>query len=550
MKKKIFISSFLVGMAVMLLCCVMFVRTIYRNHERQVFAELEAEAEYVAHAVELSGSTYFDTLETQERITWVAADGTVLYDSAADADTMPNHLSREEIRQAVETGTGTSVRNSDTMLARTLYYARQAADGTVVRVSCRQDTVFALMLNMLGPMLWIILLALGLALLISYSLARSITGPINAIQLDDPVPEQTYPELRPLVERLRRQKRTIGQQMAQLRQRQQEFAAITDNMSEGFLLVDNKTNILSGNHSARRILGVEQELTNLRQQCDNPQINAVVETALTGARAEEVLVIDERSWEVIANPVVSSGQVVGAVVLVMDVTEREQREQLRREFSANVSHELQTPLTSISGFAELMQTGMVPPEKVQEFAGDIYRESRRLIVLVEDIIQLSRLDESIQIPEREPVDLYELADEILGNLQTVAAKQQVSLHLEGEHAVIRGVWQILNEMLYNLCDNAIKYNKPGGSVTVHIRRTADQVRLCVADTGIGIPYAHQSRVFERFYRVDKSHSKEIGGTGLGLSIVKHGAQYHDARLELTSQPDQGTTITIVFQGGV
>lgn len=546
MRRKIFRHALLIGLAVMVLCSLMFVSAIYRDHERQVFIELSAEAKYVAHAVELCGSDYFMTLETDQRLTWVAADGTVLYDSEADIQTMPNHLDRAEIRQALEHGTGKSTRNSDTMLETTLYYARQLSDGTVVRVSCQQDTLLAMLLGMTGPIMWIVLLALLLAILFSYLLSRSIVGPINAIELDDPVPERTYKELRPLVDRLQQQKRTIGQQIQELSQRQREFAAITDHMSEGFLLVDAKTNVLSSNDSALRFLEAAGKITNLRRQCTDPELSTVLDTALAGVRAETILVRRDISWEVIANPVLANGQVAGAVLIFVDVTEREQREQLRREFSANVSHELKTPLTSISGFAELLQSGMVPPEKVQEFAGDIYRESRRLIDLVEDIIQLSRLDENAQGATWEDVDLHDLADEILESLRPVAEKKQISLHLEGGHVAIRGVWQILNEMLYNLCDNAIKYNYPGGSVTVGIHKVGEQVRLRVTDTGIGIPHVHQSRVFERFYRVDKSHSKQIGGTGLGLSIVKHGAQYHNARLELSSQPEQGTTITVVF----
>ena len=327
-----------------------------------------------------------------------------------------------------------------------------------------------------------------------------------------------------------------------------EFTAITENMREGFLLVDCKMHVLSSNHSALEVLGGHE----LKPGCllydagCKQEIFDAVDTALSGSHAELLLTIDETSWQVLANPVVASGQVAGAVILFMDVTEREQRDRLRREFSANVSHELKTPLTSISGFAELMKEGLVPPEKIPEFSGDIYKESLRLIGLVNDIIQLSRLDENSTQFQRAPVNLYDLGESVIERLESVAAKQSVALHLTGEHAEILGVEQLLKEMIYNLLDNAIKYNVPNGSATLSIHESGEHVILTVSDTGIGIPYAHQPRVFERFYRVDKSHSKEVGGTGLGLSIVRHAAQYHGARLELKSQPGKGTTITVTF----
>lgn len=545
MKQKIFWNSVLIALAVLVLSSALFLRTFYRQHQQQVLRELSTEATYIVHAVDLWGETYFDTLLTDERITWIDTDGTVLYDSAADVAAMGNHLDREEIAAALATGEGQSIRTSDTMLESTLYYALLATDGTVVRVSCQQDTMLAMILDMTGAICWIVILTLLLALAVSFALARNITGPINAINLDKPDPGTTYKELRPLVDRLQQQKKIIDLQIMELQQKQREFAAITDHMNEGFVLLDAKMNILSCNHSALLFFEADKSLSNLRQQSSRPEVLPVVDTALSGTRSEKLLPAADTTWQIIANPVAASGQIAGAVLMLMDVTEREQREQLRREFSANVSHELKTPLTSISGFAELLQTGMVPPDKVPEFAADIHRESRRLIDLVEDIIRLSRLDENAPGMQWEAVDLYDLSDEILTSLRPVADKQQVRLVLDGEHVVIDGVWQILHEMVYNLCDNAIKYNKPGGSVTVHIR-SAEDVRLSVSDTGIGIPFAHQSRIFERFYRVDKSHSKKIGGTGLGLSIVRHGAQYHNARLELASQPEQGTTVTVII----
>ena len=548
MRKKIFQNYLLVEVLVLVLCCGLFLGMLFQHYEKQAFSQLRTEANYIAHGMELSGESYLNTLRSDARVTWVDADGTVRYDSAADPATMQNHLNRKEIAEALRNGEGDGSHFSETLMERTLYYAVRLGDGTVLRVSCTQKTVMAMLLMMMPPLLGVAAAVLLICMLMAFRLARHIVDPINRIDLDHPVVEETYGELEPLVKRIQEQNRTIRRQMDELSQRQREFSALTDNMSEGFLLVDYKTNVLSANHSALRMLGdgKAEEITNLRRDNCLPQVLTTVEAALAGVRTETVQEIGGISWQIIANPVVSSGQVAGVAVLLMNVTEREQREKLRQEFSANVSHELKTPLTSITGFAELMKEGMVTGEKVKEFAGDIYREARRLIDLVNDIIRLSRLDENSKLFESEQVDLYDLCDEIIGNLQNVAERQNVTFSLSGEHVTISGVWQILNEMVYNLCDNAIKYNRPGGTVDVSVRRDGGSVRLTVRDTGIGIPYADQPRVFERFYRVDKSHSKEVGGTGLGLSIVKHGAQYHNARLELESEPGKGTSISIVF----
>ena len=548
MRKKIFQNYLLVEVLVLVLCCGLFLGVLFQHYEKQAFSQLRTEANYIAHGMELSGESYLSTLQSDARVTWVDSDGTVRYDSAADPVVMQNHLNRKEIAEALRNGEGDGSHFSETLMERTLYYAVRLDDGTVLRVSCTQKTVMAMLLMMMPPLLGVAAAVLLVCMLMAFRLARHIVDPINRIDLDHPVIEETYGELEPLVKRIQEQNRTIRRQMDELSQRQREFSALTDNMSEGFLLVDYKTNVLSANHSALRMLGdgKAEEITNLRRDNCLPQVLTTMEAALAGVRTETVQEIEGISWQIIANPVVSSGQVAGVAVLLMDVTEREQREKLRQEFSANVSHELKTPLTSITGFAELMKEGMVTGEKVKEFAGDIYREARRLIDLVNDIIRLSRLDENSKLFETEQVDLYDLCDEIIANLQNVAERQNVTFTLSGEHVTINGVWQILNEMVYNLCDNAIKYNRPGGTVNVSVHRDGGSVRLTVRDTGIGIPYADQPRVFERFYRVDKSHSKEVGGTGLGLSIVKHGAQYHNARLELESEPGKGTSISVVF----
>ena len=548
MTGKILRISYLVAISALLASALLFFGVMYRDYEDGAFARLRAEAAAIAQGLGAVGSDYFDSFAPDDRVTWIAANGTVLYDSAAPAQLLESNAGREEIDQALQTGEAQTSRYSKTLLQRTFYYAKLLEGGTVLRVSCTQNSLPAMILMLLTPFLWVATLVLILCGVLSYRLARQITKPLNAINPDNPAPLPSYPELTPLFDKLREQNRTIGKQMNELQLRQREFTAITENMREGFLLVDCKMHVLSSNHSALEVLGGRE----LKPGCllydaeCSQEIFDAVDTALSGSHAELLLTIDETSWQVLANPVVASGQVAGAVVLFMDITEREQRERLRREFSANVSHELKTPLTSISGFAELMKEGLVPPEKIPEFSGDIYKESLRLIGLVNDIIQLSRLDENSTQFQRAPVDLYDLCAQSIERLSPVAARQSVTLALTGEHAEIEGVEQLLKEMIYNLLDNAIKYNVPGGSVTASVRKSAGRTILSVSDTGIGIPYAHQPRVFERFYRVDKSHSKEVGGTGLGLSIVRHAAQYHGARLELKSQPGKGTTITVTF----
>lgn len=529
-------------------CTVLLLGVMYYNVERLAYGKLETEAVYIAAGMSSSGSVYLESLATQSRITLIAADGSVAFDSAADSAVMENHLEREEVREALEHGTGKSMRVSGTLLEKSLYYAIKLDDGRVLRVAQTLDSVFSMSAAAALPLLFALFLVLALSGVLASRLARDITKPIYDLDLEKSGKASEYPELRPLIDSLLEQKRTIRAQMDELSLRQREFAAITENMSEGFILIDNKRTVLSGNRSGLDAISAGErrdEKTISRLWC-RPEICDAVDLALAGEREEKLINTEGQAINVIASPVVANGQVTGAVLLAMDVTEREQRETLRREFTANVSHELKTPLTSISGFAELLKEGIVPPEKVREFASDIYFESRRLIALIDDIMKLSRLDEDAPVPEREPVDLYELADDILENLRPAAEKRSVSMRLTGTHVEVTGVWSILNEVIYNLCDNAIKYNKEGGSVTVHIEQAGGEARLSVADTGIGIPYASQSRVFERFYRVEKSHSRGIGGTGLGLSIVKHGVQYHGARVELESEPGRGSKFTIVF----
>lgn len=549
MTAKIFRNAFLIGFTVLLACILLFFFIMYSNYQAQAFDNLAIEAEHISEGMQIcGGESYLSAVQSGERITWIAADGSVLYDNMADSSTMENHLQRPEVAEAFETGSGRSDRYSSTILEKNNYYALLLKDGTVLRVAGKQTSLAAMALMLVQPSLWIVVLVLVLCGLLAMRLARQIVRPINAINPDNPNATLTYPELQPLITRLQEQNRTIHTQLSELSTRQREFDAITENMREGFLIVDNKCSILSSNRSALRLLGIDdaQKPENLHQAVCSGKLLDLVDNALAGTRGDEEITVGGGTWQLFANPVITAGHVTGAIIIFMDVTEREQREALRREFSANVSHELKTPLTSITGFAELMKEGMVPKEKMQEFSGDIYRESRRLIDLVDDIIQLSRLDEGTANFSKSPVDLYTLSGQVIESLRPVAQKQDITLTLSGQHAVIEGVEQLLQEMVYNLCDNAIKYNISGGSVTVSVWQNGQTVTLSVVDTGIGIPYADQSRVFERFYRVDKSHSKEVGGTGLGLSIVKHAAQYHSAKLELKSDPGHGTAIAVNF----
>lgn len=540
MTGKIIRSLFSLAMLVLVIGAALFSGILYGYYEKQSFASLAQEAEQLQQTMEYVSP---EQMRSADRITLISPDGTVLYDSVARADAMENHLSREEVAQALREGTGKSSHYSSTVLKKNLYYALRLEDGNILRLSREQSSLGAMLLNMAWPIAATVAGLLLLAAGLSVRLARQITQPINAISPDDP--QDVYPELQPLTQRLRQQRETIRNQMDELSRRMREFSAMTENMSEGFLLIDLRGHVLTENHSASMLLPTDAD--NIAQ-CSQRELCQAAQQALTGQRCERLLQQGERTLSVIASPVLESGQVTGAVVLTLDVTEREQREKLRREFSANVSHELKTPLTSISGFAELMSQGLVPPDKVREFSLDIQKECTRLTNLVEDIIDLSRLEEGGGDMTWEDIDLYTLCDDVLQSLEPVAKRQAVTLRLAGESLQVRGVYQVLREMIYNLCDNAIKYNRSGGSVTVTVARSAGRASVTVADTGIGIPYEDQSRVFERFYRVDKSHSRAIGGTGLGLSIVKHAAALHGAEIKLQSQPEDGTVITVLFPG--
>lgn len=554
MNKKIFRSSLLTVCLVLAATIALIMGLLFHFFEKQIQKELANEAGFLAHALENEGAGYFDSFDNKNnrlagnnRITWIDENGTVLFDSRADVSELDNHADRDEIKTAMKEGKGMSTRYSKTLTEKTVNYAIRLSDGSILRVSTEQYTVVTILMGMLQPILFIMFVALILTLVLSARVSKAIIEPINKLDLEIPENNDTYEELTPLLRKIADQKETIGEQLADARKKQKEFNLITENMSEGFLVIDADANLLTYNSAALNLLEITPPADrSVLLFCRAKEFRGVISDVLSGIKAENTMVREERSYSLIANPVYEKESVIGAVVVILDITEREKRDMLRREFTANVSHELKTPLTSISGFAELMKAGDVLENDVTDFSKSIYDEAQRLITLVNDIIKISELDGQSIPYEKETVDLYELSKEVIGRLEKEADKKNITFHLIGGRAEIIGVHKILEEMLYNLCDNAIKYNKENGTVDVLVNQTGDGVNVIVCDTGIGIPISHQDRVFERFYRVDKSHSKKVGGTGLGLAIVKHGALYHHAKLSLESTVDVGTVVTIAF----
>ena len=548
MTVRIFRSIFLVATAVLLACFILIFGMLYEHLGQQIQAELQVEAVYIAQGLAQSGESYFQGLKGTNRITWVAADGTVLYDSDSEAAAMENHADREEIQEALTNGSGQSTRYSTTFDERRIYFATRLSDGTVLRVSSAQRSVWVLIMGMLSPVIFIFVLAAVLSGVLASMLAKRILRPVNAIDLEHPEQSETYEELAPLLSKIYHQNRVIDSQISELQRKQAEFTAITENMSEGFLVIDEHTDLLSYNTSALRLLGAEADGGKRSVLALNRSegFRNAVERSLSGEHSEEIFEREGRYFQIMANPVSREGRVAGAVLIILDITEKHAQENMRREFTANVSHELKTPLTSISGTAEIIKNGFVKPEDIPHFAGNIYEEAQRLIALIGDIMRLSQLDEDSLPLEKQPVDLYALASSVLHRLEDTAQKKGISFALSGQRTIVSGVPQVLDEMIFNLCDNAVKYNRENGHVRVCVSTEQEHAVLRVEDDGIGIPAADRDRVFERFYRVDKSHSKEIGGTGLGLSIVKHGAMFHNARVSLESELGKGTTVTIVF----
>ena len=548
MTKRIFRSTLLVGVAVLAASLVLVMGALYSYFGRVQESQLRDELSLAAVGVEKNGSDYLVQLRSEQyRITWLRGDGTVLYDTQADAATMENHAQREEVQQALATGEGESSRYSSTLLQKTVYYAKRLPDGTVLRLSAVRVTAGVLVLNMLQPILLVLATALILSGVLAGRLARRITEPLNRLDLEQPLENDTYEELAPLLRRMEHQRLLLRQQMDELKRRSEEFEQITGSMNEGLLLLDEAGTVLSINPAAQRLLGantdcVGQDLLTVDRDV---ALSEAVREAKAQGHSEFRGQRNGREYQFDVTRIQSEGRTAGVVLLVFDVTERAFAERNRREFTANVSHELKTPLQGIIGSAELLENGMVKQEDVPRFVGHIRAEAQRLVTLIGDIIRLSQLDEGEPMPT-EPVELLAVAQEAAENLQGAAAARDVTVTVEGEPVEIPGVKRLLYEIVYNLCDNAIKYNVAGGSVRLTVARCGTEAAVTVADTGIGIPADQQSRVFERFYRVDKSHSKASGGTGLGLSIVKHAVQYHHGAIHLQSEVGKGTEIRVTF----
>lgn len=522
---------------------------LYSNFDGQMRKELSKEAAYLTYGVEQQGVDYLKNIKDKSaRITYIDQDGTVLFDNEADVSEMKNHSDRTEFQKAEKYGAGESSRYSDTLSEKTIYYALRLKDGTVLRVSGTQDSVLALVENLIFPLCGLLCLMLILSGIMASAISKRIVKPINELDLESPEENRIYEELSPLLSKIHRQNREIQNQLELAKQQQEEFALITENMQEGLIVIDKYTMILSANSSAWNLFHMDRVCQGESVYCldREEEFRHAIEQVLSGEHTELVLKLNGSDIQMIANPVIRDKKTEGAVVLLVNVTEKLERESLRREFSANVSHELKTPLTSISGFAEIMQGGLVKNEDIPKFAGRIYKESQRLLQLVEDVIQISQLDEEKTSYVWEPVDVYQVCKNAFESLKEKAKRLNVHLYICGERMKMEAVRTLLEEAIYNVCDNAIKYNRNDGSVSVFLTQTAQEIQIVVKDTGVGIPKEDQNRVFERFYRVDKSHSKEIGGTGLGLSIVKHAVGALKGSVILRSEEGNGTEICMKF----
>ena len=547
MTKRIFRSICFVAIAVFLASLILIMGVLYGYFSAVQQRQLKMQLELAAQGVTNEQAAYFDGLKVQNyRITWIDADGTVLFDSDARSAEMENHLEREEIKEALATGYGESRRYSATLMDRSLYAAQRLEDGTVLRLSIAQSSILTLVLGMAQPICIVFLVAAVLSVTLAVRLSKSIVRPLNEIDLDHPLSNEGYDELAPFLRRIDSQQRQLRGQKARLEQQQAELDTMIGSMREGMVLLNAQGKIVSINPAAMRLLGAEQDPVgaDMLTVSRNLDLHDILSQALQGRQSIQVVRLETGQYQISASPILSEENVAGAALCFFDVTEKEKAEQMRREFTANVSHELKTPLHSISGYAELLQNNMVKSEDIVPFAGKIHTEAQRMVRLVEDIISLSHLDEGADDMAWTEVDLYELAERVVGGLKTEAETEQVAIRLRGGHVNLRGIPQLLYSIVYNLCDNAIKYNKRGGEVHVSVETQGADAILAVSDTGIGIPAQEQARIFERFYRVDKSRSKEVGGTGLGLSIVKHAVLIHHGTIEVDSAVGEGTTILV------
>ena len=548
MTKKIFRSIILAVIVVLILSFSVVTLLLYNNFSDVSTTQLSDELNLAAQGVEASGEDYLKELQSKNyRLTWVDADGTVLYDTEADSSDMDNHKDREEIREAFNSGVGESERYSDTLTLKMIYRAERLADGSVLRISATQDSVIALLLDILMPMTVIIILAIIISAFLARWLSKSIVKPLNTIDLENPVANDVYDELTPMLTKINKQHKQISKQMKELKRKADEFEQITSSMNEGLVLLDKTGVIISMNLSARKLFDTDEDSVgqNFLTVDRSLKMSRAVEDALSGKHSEFREQRDGSEYQFGVNTIESGGKIIGVVIICFDVSETTFAERNRQEFTANVSHELKTPLQSIIGSAELLENGLVKPEDTQRFIGNIRREATRLVSLINDIIRLSQLDENME-SVKEETDLLVIANEVKEVLTPSAKKKNVEITVSGEICKMQGVRRYLYEIIYNLCDNAIRYNNEGGKVNVDIKTESNNIVLSVSDNGIGIPLEHQARIFERFYRVDKSHSKETGGTGLGLSIVKHAVMYHGGKIKLDSTVDKGTTVKVIF----
>ncbi|MEE3498847.1 MAG: ATP-binding protein [Ruminococcus bromii] len=548
MTKKIFKSIVLVAGVVLLASIVIIMGVLYQYFGEVQENQMKDELSISSVAVEEDGVTYLSKLESNRyRITWIKADGTVIYDTKNGADTMENHADREEVREALSSGEGEGTRYSSTLLENTMYCAKRLSDGTVLRISMSGASAGALAFGMIQPILIVLIVALALSGILASQISKRIARPLNDLDLEHPLENNTYDEISPLLNRINFQHKEIKSQVKELQQKKDEFNQITSSMNEGLVLLDNNGTILSINPAAQNILETDEycigkDFLTIDRRHD---MSIAIQNALNNGKSEIRSEINGREYQFDISRIQSANKTIGAVLLAFDITERELAEKTRREFTANVSHELKTPLQGIIGSAELIEGGMVKPEDMPRFVSHIKEEAKRLVVLIEDIIRLSELDEGSAMPQSE-VDLLNIANEVKNNLDETAKAKNVSIQVSGKNVVIEGVKRLIYEIIFNLCDNAIKYNKDGGKVDISVSETESNSVIKVKDNGIGIAPEEQNHIFERFYRVDKSHSKASGGTGLGLSIVKHAVQYHNGTVTIDSQIGKGTEITIAI----
>ncbi len=552
MKKRIFLTVFATALITVLVSLILLVGVTYRYINEDTRDQLMAQLDYLSQAVDDEGLTYLNQLENNSyRITWIAADGAVLFDNRSNISRMENHADRQEFIDAKSHGVSEIERESETMTTRLMYVAEELSDGSVLRIATNDISVGGVAWMLAVPSVLLILCISLLAWFVARKLSRALVEPLNTLDLDHPLAGEAYDELVPLLSRIEQQHREIADQRVQLGQQRNEFQTVIDNMREGLVLLNQSGRILLINRSGRNLMKAMVEEDDLAAGEEiitsrNSVVDSLLDKAYDGKTSSATIIINSRSYEIHASPVESDEGIHGAVLFYVDVTEKVEAEQLRREFSANVSHELKTPLHSISGCAELMLSGIVKEEDKPRFLKQIYDEAQHMVSLIENIIKISRLDEEADALPVDKVDLYEIAQTVIEQLGNKAASRGIVMDLSGIHVTIKGVKTLLYEMIYNLCDNAIKYNVDDGAISVSVKKTKDAAVVKVKDTGVGISEDQQERIFERFYRVDKSHSRASGGTGLGLSIVKHAAIWHNATIKVKSKLGKGTTFIVRF----